>query len=99
MSSNEEAFQRTLLETAEKALVEVLGEKVTTALRFYVDLKSALRNPDRFVAVMFDLVGPRQAESLGERILEGLLNKYGVTYRPSGASLSEQIAKLRSQVT
>lgn len=99
MSKNEEAFEKALLETVEKALVEVLGEKVTTALRFYVDLRSALKNPDRFMAVVFELVGPRQAENLREKILEGLRNRYRVAYRQGGAKLAEEISKLRSQVS
>ncbi len=97
MSQNEEAFESALLETVERALVDVLGEKVTTALRFYIDLRSALKSPDRFMVVMFELVGPRQSESLKEKILEGLHTKHGVAYRPSGAKLSEAISRLKSQ--
>lgn len=99
MSKNEEAFEKVLLETVEKALLEVLGEKVTTALRFYIDIRSALKSPDRFMIVMFEIVGPRQAESLKEKILEGLHSRYGVAYQPSGAKLTEEIFKLRSQAS
>jgi hypothetical protein len=94
---NEELFQQTLLETVETALVQVLGEKVTGALRFYVDMSSALKNPDRFMAVMFELVGPRQTEALRNKILEGLQTKLGVQQRPEGVKFSEQLSKLKSE--
>ena len=96
MSAQNQAFERTLLETVEMALLQVLGEKITTALRFYVDLQSALKNPDRFIAVMFELVGPRQSEALRERILEELQKRLNVAQRPEGARFSEQLSMLKT---
>ncbi len=97
--ATDEVFQKTLLETVEESLVQVLGEKVTGALRFYVDLSSALKNPDRFIAVMFDLVGPRQTEALRKTILERLQSKLGVQQRPVAVTFSEQLSKLKSAGT
>ena len=95
---NDEAFQKALVEIVEKALVEVLGEKVTTALRFYVDLKSGLKNLDKFMAVLFELVGPGQTERLRGSILESAYKTYGLAYSPAGANFAEEIARLRTQV-
>ncbi len=99
MPEAEETFERALYETIEKALLEVLGEKVTSALRFYVDLKSAMKHPDRFMGVMFDIVGPRAADSLREKVLQELYKRFGLVYQKSGAKLSDEIAALRSQLT
>jgi len=96
MSSQNHAFESALLETVEMALLQVLGEKITTALRFYVDLQSALRNPDRFIAVMFELVGPRQSEALREKILEELQAKLRVQLRPEGARFSDQLSTIKA---
>lgn len=95
---DDEAFQKALVEVVEKALVAVLGEKVATALRFYVDLKSGLKNLDRFMAVMFELVGPGQTERLRGNILESAYKTYNLAYSPAGANFAEELARLKSQV-
>ena len=99
MSRTEDSFQVVLLETVEKTLLDVLGEKVTSALRFYVDLKTAVRNPDRFTALIAEIVGPTQSDSLRKRVLEVLYEKFGLVYQPSGAKFSEEIASLKSRLS
>lgn len=95
----DEAFQKLLLETVEETLPQVLGDKVTGALRFYVDLSSALKNPDRFMAVMFELVGPRQTEALRNTILEKLQSKLGIQHGPQGTRFSEILSNLSAKGT
>ena len=98
MSRTDDSFQVVLLETVEKVLVEVLGEKVTTALRFYMDLGTAMKNPDRFITLMADLVGQRQTDGLRRRVLEILHKEFGLIYQTSGARFSEEIGVVRSRM-
>lgn len=98
MSNNQERFQPILIETVEKIMTEVLGEKIAQALRFYIDLKSALKTPDRFFAVMTDLVGQRQAVNLREKTLQVLHQRYEVVYQPTEVKFSDAVAVLRSKL-
>ncbi len=94
----DETFRQDVYETVETSLDEVLGVKTARALRFYVDVKSALRNLERFFALMLELVGPRQAEMLKEHVLSNLYMRYRLEYIPSGKSIGEELVELRSRV-
>jgi hypothetical protein len=96
--STDETFRQAVYETVETSLDAVLGVKIARALRFYVDLKSALRNPSRFFALMLELVGPMQAERLRRRVLSNLYVRYQLEYNPSGKSISEELTELKSRV-
>jgi len=98
VSNNQEKFQEILIETVGKILPEVLGEKIARALRFYVDLRSALKTPDRFFRLMGDLVGQRQAINLREKTLRVLHQRYGAVYQPTEGNFSDAIASLRSKL-
>lgn len=97
MSTSDDSFQRILTETVEMALLHVLGEKVISALHFYVDVRTALKNPDNFMSLMSTLIKPRDAENLRETILQELHKKFGKAYKPSSASLTAEIAALKSR--
>jgi len=97
MAQNDEAFQRTLHEIVAKAIVEVLGDRISQALSFYVDLRSALRNPDRFLNVIHELVGPRSAEQLRQNILRNLYERFGLQYERAVGTFAQEIARLRNK--
>lgn len=82
MSDTNEEFEKALRGIVESALEETLGGKVTAALRFYVDLKLALRNPDRFLNIMLALVGEEPTKLLKGRIITALQRQYGVSGKP-----------------
>ncbi len=63
-----------------------------------MDVKSALRNPERFFALMLELVGPRQAERLREHALSNLYKRYRLGHTPTDKGISEELASLRSRV-
>ena len=94
----DETFRQAVYETVETSLDEVLGVKTARALRFYVDVKFALRNPGRFFALMLELVGPRQAERLRKQVLSNLYTRYQLEYKPTGRSISEELTELKSRV-
>jgi len=97
MSGPRNSFDSVLLSTIKRALVEVLGEKVAKALRFYVDLETALTNPDSFLILISTLVSPERAVILQKRVLEDLHSRFGSVYKPRQAKFSVEIAELRSK--
>jgi len=82
VSDTNEEFQETLRAIVEKALEEALGSKVAAAVRFYVDLKLALRNPDRFLNIMLTLVGEEPTKLLKDRVMTALSRQYGISAKP-----------------
>ena len=93
-----ETFDQTLYGTVEATLNDVLGEKIARALRFYVDLQSALKNPAGFFSVMSGLVGPRLTGILGEQVVSRLYKRYGIEYKPTGKNIGDELAHLRLRI-
>lgn len=91
-------FRQLLYETVEISLDQIFGTKITRAFRFYVDVKSALMNPERFFLLVAELVGPAQAERLGKEVLSSLFREYRLDYTPTGKSFAEELTYLISRV-
>ena len=99
MTFDEDSFQILLQDVVENALVKVLGKKVANALQFYVDLKSALKNPDNFVDVISQLIGRKQAMDLRRAILLDLYAKHGQSYSSvENVSFIQEIKELKSRI-
>ena len=95
----QEGFEEALYTTVKDVLREVLGEKVTKALAFYIDVKSALKTPARFFIIMHDLVGPKQSEKLRDQVLAQLYQKFGIEYAQTGQGIAEELSLLKSKIS
>ena len=70
MAQSEQSFRSIVKSALEATIPRVLGEKVATALRFYVDFDEASANLAAFFGVLTKLIGADASLKLCRQVLQ-----------------------------
>ncbi len=96
MAESEQSFRSIVKSALEVTVPRVLGEKVATALRFYVDFDEASANLVVFFSVLSKLIGRDAALKLCKEVLQEIYSTIpGAGVVPRDQGLEEALRRAR----